>query len=116
MNAEKAVAGVALAWLISGVILLTLSVRRGRALSRKFAAQFPEKFEELGQPCPSVLPSVHGSRFAQFLAAKEYLELADSSLRAQFDDHRKRENRLLVLLLLSLGVVGGLIFWVKYVV
>lgn len=116
MEPEKAMGLVALVWLIGAVLLMARFVRRGKALAKAVAAQHPETYEALGRPQPGYLHSARRRRFAQFVARREYQTLGDPALSARFEDYRKAERRLLLLLLVSLGVMALLIFLVRYVV
>ena len=113
MEAEKVVGLVALAWLVGAFLLMARSVRGGRQLADALATRHPELYESLGRPRPGYFDSVQRSRFARFVARREYEELADPALSARFEEHRKSEARLLVLLLTSLAAVGLLVLAVR---
>jgi hypothetical protein len=116
MEMEKLAGYIAVAWLIGAMLLLMRLVRRGRQLAADLAARHPETYEALGRPQPGFLHSVRRSQFARFVARREYENLGDSVLSAEFEDYRQAEARLLIVLLASLGVVGFLILAVLYVV
>ena len=116
MELEKVVGFITLAWLIGAMLLLMRLVRRGRRLAAELAARHPETYEKLGRPQPGFLQSIRRSRFARFVANREYEDLGDSVLSTQFEDYKQAEARLLVFLLASLAVVGLLILAVLYAI
>jgi len=114
VETEKLVAFVALGWLIGAVLLMARSVRRGRGLAAVFAARHPERYAALGRPRPGFLYSVRRNRFAQFVARREFEELGDPELAAQFADYRRAETRLVLAVLASMVVVALLGLAVRY--
>lgn len=116
MEPEKALGLIALAWLIGAMLLMMGSIRRGRELAQKLAARHPEVYEAIGRPLPGYLESVRRSRFAQFVARRQFENLGDPALAAQFETYRKYEARLILSLLASLLVVLLLVVVVRYVV
>jgi hypothetical protein len=115
MDSDKVLGLIALGWLVGAVLLLARFVRRGQALAATLGTQHPETYEALGRPQPGYLQSVRRSRFARFVASREYENLGNSALSAQFEDYRKAEARLLLCLLASLGIVALLVFVVHHV-
>ena len=115
MDSDKVLGLIALGWLVGAVLLLARFVRRGQALAATLGTQHPETYEALGRPQPGYLQSVRRSRFARFVASREYEDLGNSALSAQFEDYRKAEARLLLCLLASLGIVALLVFVVHHV-
>ena len=113
MMSEKVVAIVALVWLFSSVLLMARLIRRGRKLVSVFEANDPETYETMGRPRPGFFESARRRRFSQFLARREYLKLTDAELADEFESYRKAENRLLASVLVTLGIVAALIFWVS---
>lgn len=107
---------IAVAWLTGAMLLLMRLVRRGKKLAADLAARHPGIYEALGRPQPGFLHSVRRSHFARFVARREYENLGDSALSAEFEDYRQAEARLLIVLLVSLGFVGFLILAVRYAV
>lgn len=114
MEAEKAVALVALGWLIGSCLLMTRSIRRGRDLAEALATRHPATYEALGRPRPGYLDSVRRTRFAQFVARHEFRNLADEWLAAQFEAYRKSEARLVVAILASGVLLASLAFAVRH--
>lgn len=106
MEFEKAVGFIELGWLIGAILLMAGWIRRGRRLAAALAEKHPETYETLGRPQPGYFHSVRRSRFAQFVAHREYEKLGDPELSACFENYRKTEARLLWSLLVSLGVVA----------
>ncbi len=115
MESDKALGLIAVGWLVGAILLFARLIRRGRELTTALATQHPETYEALGRPQPGYLQSVRRSRFAQFVARREYENLDDPALSAQFEDYRKAEARLLLSLLASLGVVVLLVLTVHHV-
>jgi len=115
MESDKALGLIALGWLVGAILLSARLIRRGRELTATLATQHPETYEALGRPQPGYLQSIRRGRFSQFIARREYENLDDPALSAQFEDYRKAEARLLLLLPASLGVVALLILTVRYV-
>lgn len=116
MELDRTFGLITLGWLIGATLLLTRMVRRGRELASEFASRHPESYEVLGRPRPGYLQSSRRRRFAQFLARREYENLGDPALSAQFEDYRKAEARHLLCLFASLVIVASLIFIVRHVV
>lgn len=114
MELEKAVALIALGWLIGALFLMGRSIRRGRELAKTLAKRHPEIYETLGRPQPGYLHSVRRDRFAQFVGRREYEKLADRDLSARFEEYRKFEARLVLSVLVSLAVVAILVFAVQH--
>jgi hypothetical protein len=115
MESDKALGLLALGWLIGAILLSARFIRSGRALAEALAARHPETYEALGRPQPGYLQSVRRSRFAQFVAHREYENLGDPVLSGRFEDYRKAEVRLLSSLLASLGIVALLVLTVRHV-
>lgn len=113
MESDKGLGLIALGWLVGAILLSARLVRRGRELAAALAMRYPETYEALGRPQPGYLQSVRRSRFSQFIARREYENLGDPALSAQFEDYRKAEARLLLFLLASLGVVVLLILTLR---
>lgn len=105
MATEDIAGFAALAWLVGASVVMARSVQRGRALADDLAARHPEAYEALGRPRPGYFESARRSRFAQFMARREYESLEDPPLAARFEAHRKAETRLLGALLASLVAV-----------
>jgi hypothetical protein len=106
MESEKAVGLIALVWLVSSFLLMARSIRRGRDLAEALATRHPETYEALGRPRPGYLESVRRTRFSQFVGRREFEELADGSLSAEFEAYRKSEARLILSILASGAVVA----------
>lgn len=79
------------------------------------AMRYPETYEALGRPEPGFLHSVRRSQFSQFISRRAYEDIGDPELSAQFEEYRKAEVRLLVLVLASLALVALSVFSVRYV-
>lgn len=114
MASEYTVGLVALGWLIGAVLLMGRSIRRGRDLAESLAARHPDTYEALGRPRPGYFQSVRRDRFAQFVARREFENLSDPPLAAEFEDYRTDEARLLLSLLATLLLVGVLVLVVRY--
>jgi hypothetical protein len=104
MDSEKAVGLVALGWLIGSFLLMARSVRNGRDLAEAFATRHPKTYEALGRPRPGYLESMRRTRFARFVGRREFENLADATLSAQFEAYRKSEARIILSILAS-GVI-----------
>jgi len=114
MNPEKAVALVALGWLAAAWLLMVRVIRRGRDLAEEIATRHPEAYERLGRPRPGYLDSIQRTRFAQFVARREFQELADPPLSERFEEHRKFEARVMAALLVTLGAIALLLAAVRH--
>lgn len=114
MGSEKAIAFVALGWLLGALLLMVRSIRRGRELAKSLAARHPETYEALGRPRPGYLHSVRRDRFARFVARREFERLRDPVLSAQFEAYRKAEARLVLSLLGSMVALALLILAVRH--
>jgi len=114
MEHEKALALVALVWLIVSFLAMALSIRRGRELAYVLAARHPETYEALGRPRPGFFESARRTRFARFVGRREFEKLADQTLTAQFDAYRMSEARIVVSAVLSGGVLALLVLVMRY--
>jgi hypothetical protein len=110
MESEKLLGLVALGWLIFAFILMARSVQRGKKLADTLATRHPETYEALGRPRPGYFHSARRSRFAQFVARREYDDIGDPALSAEFEAHKKSETRLVLSLVASLVVLALFIF------
>lgn len=115
MDSETAVGLLALGWLFGSLLLMARSIRRGRALAETLAARHPATYEALGRPRPGYLESVRRTRFAQFVGRREFENLVDESLCAEFEAYRKSEARLVVFILASGALVALLAVAVRHV-
>jgi len=114
MNADTLSGLVALAWLIGALLVMSRSIRTGRAAAAALATRHPELYDSLGRPRPGYLHSVRRNRFAQFVARREYENLDDPTLSAQFEAHRRSEARHLLFVVVSLLAVALFLFVVRY--
>lgn len=108
MDQQDAAGFIALCWLIGAFLLMARSVQRGRALADQLALRHAETYEALGRPRPGYLYSARRDRFAQFVARREYEDLDDPVLSAEFDAYRRAEARLVISIIASMVVVAGL--------
>jgi hypothetical protein len=106
MELERAVGLIALGWLIGSVLLMARSIRIGRALAEALASRHPSVYEALGRPLPGYLESVRRTRFAQFVARREFEKLADGALSAEFEAYRRSEARLMAGVLTTGGMIA----------
>ena len=104
MEVEDLIGLAALIWLIGSLLLMARSIRGGRELAEELATRHPVTYEALGRPRPGYLESVRRTRFARFVGRREFENLADDSLSAQFEAYKKSEARL-VLSILASGVI-----------
>jgi hypothetical protein len=114
MGIEKVVGVIALTWVVGSLLLMARSIQRGRALTDALAARHPEIYETLGRPRPGYFESVRRTRFAQYVGRREFENLADPSLSAEFEAYRKAEARLIVSILASGVVVAALAAAVRH--
>ena len=105
MRFESAVVFIALGWLVGSVILMARSIRKCRHLADLLATRYPEIYERLGCPRPGYFESVRRTRFRQFIGRREYENLPDHSLSAEFEEFRNSEARLVV----SVLAIGALV-------
>jgi len=112
MKPETMAGLLALAWLIGSMLLMMQSIRRGRVLADTLAQRYPERYETLGRPRPGYLDSLQRTRFSRFVGLREYRELHDPALIAEFEAYRHAEARLLLLIVTSLAAVSLIAFWV----
>lgn len=110
MESETLLGLVALGWLIVACLLMARSVQRGKKLADSLATRHPETYEALGRPRPGYFHSARRSRFAQFVARREYDNIGDPGLSAEFETHKKSETRLVLSLVASLVVLALFIF------
>jgi len=113
MEIEKILGLIVLGWLIGSVLLMARLVRRGQKLTKTLATQHPETYEALGRPRPGFLHNARRRQFAKFIADRAYENLGDQPLSAKFEAYRKAEVRLLLFLLVSLVIVGLLVFAIR---
>jgi len=98
---ENTIGIVALLWLIASLAVMTRSIRRGRDLAEALAARHPAMYEAMGRPRPGYFESARRTRFAQFVGHREFENLEDGALVAEFERYRKSEARLVVSILAS---------------
>jgi len=101
MDFEGTLGLVATVWLIGSFLLMAQSIQRGRSLADELEMRHPRAYEELGRPRPGYFDSVRRTRFAVFVAKREYDDLGDPSLSARFETHRKSDARLVPSILAS---------------
>ena len=114
MEFEKSLGLVALSWLVGSFLLMVGSLRRGRDVAEALATRHPATYEALGRPRPGYFESARRTRFAQFVGRREFENLVDGSLSAQFEAYRKSEARLVLSILASGAVVAVLAFVVRH--
>jgi len=114
MEPEKALAIVALIWLIVSVLAMARSIRRGRELADMLASRHPETYEALGRPQPGYFESTRRTRFARFVGRRDFQTLGDESLVAQFEAYRKSEARVVLFAILSGSVLALLVVALRY--
>ncbi|MDA0204982.1 MAG: hypothetical protein O2795_06505 [Acidobacteria bacterium] len=114
LESENAVGLVALIWLIGSFLLMVRSIRRGRDLAQELATRHPSTYEELGRPRPGYFENVRRTRFAQFVGRREFENLGDRSLAAQFEAYRESEARLLLCIVATGAVIAVLAFAVRH--
>jgi hypothetical protein len=111
METETVFGVIGLVWMVASVFVMGRSIRKGRGLVDVLATRHPETYEELGRPRPSYWASARGRRFGQFLGRREFEDLDDALLSAEFEAFRKSETRL-VLSVIGSGLVLGLLVFV----
>lgn len=114
MESETVLGLAALIWLIGSLLLMARTIRVGRDLAEALATRHPETYEALGRPRPGYLESVRRTRFAQFVGQREFENLEDGWLSAEFEAYRKSEARLMVGILASGAVVALLAFATRH--
>ena len=92
MEFEKSLGLVALSWLVGSFLLMVGSLRRGRDVAEALATRHPATYEALGRPRPGYFESARRTRFAQFVGRREFENLVDGSLSAQFEAYRKSRS------------------------
>lgn len=115
MQAEDAIVGGLLAFLGVGGALLTLSVRRGRALCGELERRLPLQYEELGMPCPGFFDSPRRNAYMRFIMQSEFERLGDPYVVEQFTDLRRSEIRQLIFVLVGFGALGAAAVWFEFV-
>ena len=108
MELETAVGLIALSWLVGSVLLMARPIRSGRDIAEKLATRDPVTYEALDRPRGGYFESVRRMRFAGFVGRREFENLSDGALAAEFEAYRKSEARL-VLSILAGGVVVALL-------
>ena len=116
MNLEAALGFIALTWLIGSLLLMARSIRVGRDLADELAGRHPRVYEALGRPSPGYFENVRRTRFAQFVGRREFEDLGDVSLSAQFEAYRKHEARIVLSVVATGAGVAVLVFAVRHVV
>ncbi len=114
MEPKVIVGLIALGWLICSVLLMARFIRRGLNLVEELATRDPLTYQALGRPRPGYFESARRTRFAQFVGRREYEELTDEWLSAQFEAYRKQEVRFIVSILGSGAVIVLLGFVVRH--
>ena len=115
MELDQILGLILLGWLVSAMVLISLLVRRGRKLTAFIKSRHPETYEELGRPRPGLWNSARRTRFARFIAQREFEELGDDRLSQACEAYRKAEIRVLLGIVISLAVVGSLVLTLRMV-
>jgi hypothetical protein len=115
MDSENTLGLVALIWLIGSCLLMARSIRSGRALAEALATRHPVTYEALGRPRPGYFENVRRTRFAQYVGRREFGDLGDGALSAEFEAYRKSEARLVLSILASGAIVALLAFSLRQV-
>jgi hypothetical protein len=106
MEPGKILAVAALIWLIASFLAMARSIRRGRELAEMLSTRHPETWETLGRPRPGYFESARRTRFAQYVGRREFEDLTDGALSAQFEAYRKSEARLILSIIASGALVS----------
>ncbi|KPK35498.1 MAG: hypothetical protein AMJ66_01025 [Betaproteobacteria bacterium SG8_40] len=114
MEPEKVLAVVAMIWLIASFLAMARSIRRGRELADMLAARHPQTWETLGRPRPGYFESARRTRFSRFVGHREFEQLGDEILAAQFEAYRKNEARIVLSAILSGSVLALLVLALRY--
>ena len=102
---ERAAAFFGVVWLIGAMLVMMRSIRQGQALADKLAERHAPLYASLERPRPGYWHSIRRNRFAKFIADRGYERLDDPVLAAEFEAYRKREARLVVSILISMGAL-----------
>ena len=86
------------------------SIRRGRELAETLATRHPDTYAALGRPRPGYFESARRTRFAQFVGRRDFEQLSDDLLSAQFESYRKSEARLILSILATGAFVAALAY------
>lgn len=113
MELDQILGLILLGWLVSALVLIAMLIRRGRELVEMFESRHPEIYEELGRPQPSLWHSPRRTRFARFIAGREFEKLEDDRLSRACEGYRKTEIRVLLGIVVSLAVVGSLVLTLR---
>lgn len=107
---EKVIALIGLALLVTGFILLIISVNKGKRIVEYLKRKYPKQWKDLGSPTPGYLQSLKRNRWIKFIWNREYVQFDDQKLTEMGDAQRSFEN-------ITLGVVfafvfvGGIVAW-----
>jgi len=107
---ENALGVIGLVWLVGSLLVMARSIRKGRELVDVLARRHPAIYEELEHPRPGYWASARGRRFAQFLGRREFADLDDALLVAEFETYRKSEARQVVSIVAIGAVLATLVF------
>lgn len=114
MEPGKIPAVAAVIWLIASFLAMARSIRRGRELAEMLSTRHPETWETLGRPRPGYFESARRTRFSRFVGRREFEQLGDEILAAQFEVYRKSETRIVLSAILSGSVLALLVLAPRY--
>lgn len=111
---EETLGAAGAVYLAISMVWITVWVRRGQELAARLALRHPDRYEALGRPRPGYFDSPQRTRFARYLAAREYRELPDPPLVEEFEELRRFERRMMTVLMVGLGALGIAIAILRY--
>lgn len=80
--------GIIVFFLVGFIFVLVILVR-DKKIAEILKIRYPELWEQLGRPRPSLFPKANDVFFNKFIMQKEYLSLADQRLQNLCHDNRR---------------------------
>lgn len=110
---EKSIALIALVILVTGFILLVISVNKGKRIVEYLKRKYPKQWEVLGSPTPGYSQSLERNRWFKFIRSREYVQFDDQKLTEMGDAQRNLENTIFGVIILFI-FVGGIVAWFEW--
>lgn len=111
---EKITALIALALLVTGFILLIISVNKGKRIVEYLKRKYPKQWEDFGSPKPGYFQSLERNRWNKFIWSREYVQFDDQKLTEMGDAQRNFENFILGIVF-AFVLVGGILAWLELI-
>lgn len=110
---EKPIALIALTILVTGFILLVISVNKGKRIVEYLKQRYPQQWEDMGNPAPGYLQSQERNRWMKFLWNRDYVQFNDKKLTEMGEAQRNLEN-IMLSVFFGFIFIGGIVAWFEW--